>query len=1086
MIEAAVFIGEIFSEKLLMKLVTTVFNGNKSALQKAYEKAFENAVDYFEFKYKKTYGAKNQRFFDYWTAEEELLKLTFVRQNPDLDMLAQIEWEHGVTTPNAVILDFVNYLRFQMSQFRECEDILVEKDKYQSLMKIDKNTDEMARDIKKLANHFVKKKPKNVFRPLDWRHLYNAFIDRKLHEISIKHVGGGLLGPEALPLEKVFFEQDAGERTLAIRKESPGKRPGKGARSDVFDEMALCEGHIWRYAQEMQINSSQIKKLAEQTEREKIQKIATEFVAKYNEHTAVVSNQNFRQIVEQLAQQFDLTSAQIIAALSLYLTETIQREPILSLLKPPCSAFVIGDAGVGKTTVMRRLALSLFHRLKNGEENAPLPLFVRLDKIEDYIKEEQSIHQGKKALLRYIADHLKSRINHESDISAAAIEQCETPLQIMLDGLDEIPSATIREQLILVIREFVQGQTCNIILTSRPTAVDAALIKTSALREIRLLELTSTQTNEFVDKFFEIYNYPKSGTADSAKFKSALELSDAAMQFAGNPLYLTVMILMHKKNEVLPNKRLELYAEFYQMLLLQRSTGPFKGKQADRPILRIQDEKLIQWGDAVYTRLLQWIAYLTHSNDADSVSIQKKYVLDAIQKEDLQQELKLISPDILAERFINFADEELGLLVSRGQFYGFSHRSLQEFLTAMHLADYQKEPSIEQFWAEQALKKPDRWMEVARLLFCKILDKKFFATWVRNISDTKDPRVIHLIQSIIFDLEEFFPGGGGIQSQKDDVQKALISRRDKSHSSPDLFLACSDALGSMDAPAISIADPPVVKLEAQKPFTMGDNDFRSDTKPEFKAVLSPYYMGQYPVTNREFAEFTNDGGYSDEKYWHSSYKMFAFDGSKFLEDLKNKTPEYWDDDRFGKKRPLVPVVGVSWYEAMAYCNWWKEKYGAAWAKKHGHKNIMVRLPTEAEWEFAARGYHGRKYSWGKEDIEPDRCNFDSSNLGRTSTVGSYPRGKTPDTDLYDMTGNVWEWCIDWYDEKFYESCQKQGVVENPVCAREGSYRVLRGGCWFFNAQACRSAYRYFNAPVNRYLYIGFRLVFVPQSVGSSD
>ncbi|MFZ5516671.1 MAG: SUMF1/EgtB/PvdO family nonheme iron enzyme [Candidatus Zhuqueibacterota bacterium] len=1082
MIEIAGFIGKILSEKALEKLLNNIFNGNKSALQKAYEKAFENTVNYYEYNYRNKYGAKNNRFFNYQSAEEELIKLTFVRQNPDPDMLAQIEWEHGVTTPPKIILDFVNYLRYQMSQFRECEDILVEKDKYQSLMNIDKNTDGIARNIKELTNHFVKKEPEEDTRPLHWKHLYNAFKDRKLHEVSIKHVGGGLLGPETLPLEDVFFVQDAGFRWLGIGMKSAKVQKKENKNSELFDELTVCEGHVWRALQELQINTSHIRKIMDGIDKEKILKIAAEFAVKYNKHSTVFGNQHFQQIVDQLAQRFELTSSHIIAALSLYFTETIKREPVLDLLKPPCSAFVIGDAGVGKTTVMRRLALNLFHRLENGEENVPLPLFVRLDKIEDYIKEKQSIHQGKKALLQYIADHWKSHVSHESDISASAIEQCELPLQIMLDGLDEIPSANIREKLILVIRDLVQGQTCNIIITSRPTAVDTALIKTSELNEIRLLELTSKQTNEFVNKFFEIYNCPKSGKADSAKFKSALELSDAAMLFAGNPLYLTVMILMHKKNEVLPKKRLELYAEFYQMLLLQRSTGQFKGKLADRPALRIQDEKIIHWGEAVYTPLLQWIAYLTHSNDADSVSIEKQYVIDAIKKEDLQQELKLISLENLAERFINFADEELGLLVSRGQFYGFSHRSLQEFLAAMHLADYQKEPSIEQFWTDQALKKPDRWMEVARLLFCKILDKKFFATWVRDINDTKDPRVIRLIQSIIFDLEEFFPGGGGIQSQKESVQKALVSRRDKSHGSPDMFLACSDALGSMDVPPISIADPPVVKLVAREPFTMGINYFDDDTKPEFKATLSPYYMGQYPVTNKEFAEFINDGGYTEEKYWRSSHEMFTFDGKKILEDLKNKTPEYWDDERFGKKRPLVPVVGVSWYEAMAYCLWWNEKYGAAWAESHGRKKILVRLPTEAEWEFAARGYSGRKYAWGDENIETDRCNFSSSNLDRTSTVGSYPRGKTPDVDLYDLSGNVWEWCIDWYNEKFYAECKRQGVVENPVCASKGSYRVMRGGSWDFTADYCRSANRSRGRPGRRNSLVGFRLVFVPQSV----
>ncbi|MBD3339161.1 MAG: hypothetical protein GF353_08625, partial [Candidatus Lokiarchaeota archaeon] len=269
MIDIAALIVKIASEQALKNVVKTVFHGNKSNLQKDYEKAFENAVHYFEYKYRDRYGTKNNRFFDYTAAEEELIKLSFVLQNPDLDMLSQIEWEHGETTPPEVIFDFVKYLRYQMSKFRECEDILIEKDKYHALM-------EMADDIKIIRNHFVKEETKEQSKPLFWRSLYEAFTTRQLHVISIKHVGGGLLGPEVLPLEDVFFEQDAGERTLSFRKDTSGRQNGAGDFADLFGEMIVCEGHIWRSLQERQINSSRVKQLTSEIEKENIHKIASE------------------------------------------------------------------------------------------------------------------------------------------------------------------------------------------------------------------------------------------------------------------------------------------------------------------------------------------------------------------------------------------------------------------------------------------------------------------------------------------------------------------------------------------------------------------------------------------------------------------------------------------------------------------------------------------------------------------------------------------------------------------------------------------------------------------------------------------
>ena len=470
MVDIAALIVKITSEHALKNLIKTVFHGNKSDLQNAYQKAFDNAVDFYEYEYGDRYGEKNNRFFDYRENEEQLAKLIFIRQKPDIDFIEKhFELKTGIAIPDEVLLGFIKKLHYELRQFRECEDILIEKDKYHSLMNIDKNTDDIAKNIEKLTNHFVKEEAKEQSKPLFWKDLFEAFKTRQLHVISIKHVGGGLLGPEVLPLEDVFFEQDAGERTLSLRKDISGRQKGGGDFADLFGfgEMTVCEGHIWRSLQEQQINSSQVKQLTSEIEKENIRKIAGEFATKYNEQSTVVSNKQFQQIVEQLAKKFELDSIRVIAALSLFFTESMKREPVLEVLKPPCSAFVIGDAGVGKTTVMRMLSLNLFRRFEAGEENVPLPLFVRLDKIENYITENQSIHEAKNALFAYISDHWKSHLSHESDISAPAIEQCELPLQIILDGLDEIPSSNIREKLILAVRDLVQQNVCNIIITSQ-------------------------------------------------------------------------------------------------------------------------------------------------------------------------------------------------------------------------------------------------------------------------------------------------------------------------------------------------------------------------------------------------------------------------------------------------------------------------------------------------------------------------------------------------------------------------------------------------------------------------------------------
>lgn len=196
-----------------------------------------------------------------------------------------------------------------------------------------------------------------------------------------------------------------------------------------------------------------------------------------------------------------------------------------------------------------------------------------------------------------------------------------------------------------------------------------------------------------------------------------------------------------------------------------------------------------------------------------------------------------------------------------------------------------------------------------------------------------------------------------------------------------------------------------------------------------KEVISkPYQIDIYPVTNGQYEKFIKDNGYRNNEYWST-------EGRKWRDEEKIELPGYWENADFND--PEQPVVGVSFYEAEAY---------AKWAGK--------RLPTEKEWEKAARGEDGRIYPWGNE-FDKEKCNSEESGIGKTTRVTVYPGGVSP-YGCHDMAGNVWEWCSDLYE-------------------KDGSARVSRGGSWDFGAFRCRASSRYFNHPANRWLYAGFRL-----------
>ena len=252
---------------------------------------------------------------------------------------------------------------------------------------------------------------------------------------------------------------------------------------------------------------------------------------------------------------------------------------------------------------------------------------------------------------------------------------------------------------------------------------------------------------------------------------------------------------------------------------------------------------------------------------------------------------------------------------------------------------------------------------------------------------------------------------------------------------------------------VTIPVPEVVPVPAG-PFTMGTR--REDIPalvekygreagryerevPQHGVNLPAFKIGKYLVTNREYQAFVRGGaGY--------------------------RPPSHWDGDEYPSGQGDHPVVNVSWHDAVAYCSWLTEQTGQ-----------LYRLPTEAEWEKAARGSDGRQYPWGNE-FDPARCNSGEGGPGETTPVGQYPEGASP-YGILDMAGNVWEWCSTLYKPYPYDPGDGR---ENPEA--EGG-RVLRGGTFSDGARHVRCAFRYRNFPYTRNRYYGFRVVASPVASG---
>jgi formylglycine-generating enzyme required for sulfatase activity len=325
--------------------------------------------------------------------------------------------------------------------------------------------------------------------------------------------------------------------------------------------------------------------------------------------------------------------------------------------------------------------------------------------------------------------------------------------------------------------------------------------------------------------------------------------------------------------------------------------------------------------------------------------------------------------------------------------------------------------------------------------------------------------------------------------------------------------------------------PPEMVLVPGGSFQMGDSFAEGDSveRPVHTVTLDSFYVGKYEVTNSQYCQYLNSalgqglitvtsgvvykaGSGTSYPYCgtstSSTYSQIVYSGGVFSVRTKG-----------GRNMSNDPMVEVSWYGSVAYCNWRSQQEGyqtcyndfVTWNcdfSKHGY-----RLPTEAEWEYAARGgLSGKRFPWSDPNITHSQANYHSSSsysydisptrgyhpiwndgiYPYTSPVGFFDGSLRQKSDfnwpasqssyqttsgangygLYDMAGNVWEWCNDWYSSTYYSS----SPPNNPTGPTSGSYYVLRGGCWWYWVIDCRAACRGLSYPYSRYHDIGFRVV----------
>lgn len=751
---------------------------------------------------------------------------------------------------------------------------------------------------------------------------------------------------------------------------------------------------------------------------------------------------------------------------------------------------LLGDPGGGKSTFVNHLAHCLAAhqlqpdgdwdtRLKNWPkpDTQRLPLVVILRDFAHSLPEPLPAE----ANACHLWDFIKARLEAQRlGFAAEAIEQEleDGRCLVLLDGLDEVTSDAqrifVRDAVLAFTARYHPENrylvTCRVLSYQPPDDPKQApdlRLPVDIFPFFELAPFDEDKIKHFIGAWYtelaRLGSVPSQDVETLAgKFETALKRPDL-WRLASNPLLLTVMALIHTHKGRLPDARALLYEDTID-ILLWRWEEVKAGGQSDAPRLR----QLLLAAERTETdlkKLLWQLAYEAHAQiDGDA----HQDALVGINELDLLKALAKLAGDDWnwARQVVAAMKLRAGLLLEREpSVFTFPHRTFQEYMAGAHL-------TIQRNFAHESVALAETgsaWREVILLAVGRLVylsgDTERPLGLVERLcpAATKDNetgwRNAWLAGDVLLEM--------GLKRVQDDewgkallarVQQRLADLLTQGHLPPRERVAAGDTLAGLGdpRPGVCSLEPDLITIPAGA-FLMGEE--------KYSIHLDTFDIARTPVTNAQFRMFIEDGGYT-EKWQH----CWTDDGWKYRQSDGWQEPRYWQDTRFNQANQ--PVVGISWYETVAYCRWLSEKSGS-----------QYRLPTEAEWERAARHTDGREFPWEKTEPTPETTNWSKTGIERLAAVGCFPQDEAV-CGARDMAGNISEWCqTRWQDEKSQKYSQPYQLDDGreELSGDSNVYRVLRGGYWNGDTTWMRCASRGGYNPSHWDYSFGFRVVCVPLS-----
>jgi len=731
---------------------------------------------------------------------------------------------------------------------------------------------------------------------------------------------------------------------------------------------------------------------------------------------------------------------------------------------------ITGGPGGGKSTLMQHLALCMAGDMLGGDETRadlnslgfwqPLPAFtpvfielralvrtafshvsdpVTLERLYTFLEHEQLQPYGASPYL----EDLKAQMR-------------EGGAMFFLDGLDEVPDAGTRERrdqikaFVNLLRDHFPK--CRIVITSRPYAY-AGDWRLDDFGQVDLAQLDPDRLEELALKLFTVVLGEEQAKAQAETFKAQVERVPERLR--GSPLFFTLMaaIWLNQQglasDQRLPLSEDAIYRACVDMLVRRWTRKDLEGKESVADLIGLDERQLRQ--------VLELLAYQVHSEsgERDDAVFAGGKIFDAVRA----LKLRGVDFDLLEETLAQRA----GVIYERdpNQFQ-FAHLSFQEHLSACYLSAAEHYPAQ---MIEHLRNNPTRWRNVMTLfphearqqgrdlweLVKTLLPKNLIFP---SQPDSSEWTGIYYAAKL---LRDHLPPDHDLQEvYRPRLQTALTKLNEVGALTPveraemgRLLAVLGDSRPGIGLRPDGLPDIDWVDIPAGA-FLMGsdkakDPEAQDNELPQQEVTLPAYRISKYPVTNAQFAAFVSaSDGYNNPAWWTAAGLDWKADRT---------VPDEEDDPDF--RLPNHPRIDVCWYEAAAFCGWLSAKLGNE-----------VRLPTEVEWEKAARGTDGLIYPYGNI-FDAAKGNTRETGIGTTSAVGLFPDGASP-YGVLDMSGNVWEWCATKWRGSYAEPADDD--------LNGTDVRVLRGGSWSLVPQDARAARRSYYYPGGRFGYLGFRVV----------